>query len=96
MNDDKCSLEEFLEVGKRAYEAVDEYVAADVVPKPAEPAPNIPDLFPTAETMPDWWPPERPPARLKPGFLYRDKDGHWRTYDGRLVSRADRRKAGIR
>jgi hypothetical protein len=48
------------------------------------------------ERMPGWWPPDRPPARLDERFIYKDKDGRWRHADGRIVSRAERRKAGVR
>lgn len=48
------------------------------------------------EQMPDWWPPDRPPQLLDDRYIYRDKDGYWRHADGRIASRKERRRAGIK
>lgn len=50
----------------------------------------------TAEDMPEWWPEDKPPQKLKEGFIYKDRDGRWRFADGRLASRPVRRRAGVR
>ncbi|MBN1319620.1 MAG: hypothetical protein JXA87_02160 [Thermoleophilia bacterium] len=48
------------------------------------------------EQMPPWWPPDRPPQLLREDHIYRDRDGRWRHADGSIVSRAARRKAGVK
>lgn len=48
------------------------------------------------EDMPDWWPPDRPPEKLSETRIFRDRDGKWRHWDGVIVSRAERRRVGVR
>lgn len=45
---------------------------------------------------PEWWPTNKPFEGLDDRHIYRDRDGHWRHADGRIVSRAERRKAGVK
>jgi len=37
----------------------------------------------------------RPPQRLRAGYIYRGNDGHWHHADGKIASRAERRRAGV-
>ena len=62
---------------------------------PEEPKIDNPMREPTREEMPEWWDPNRPPQRLKPGYIYRGKDGRWYHVDGTTVNRAERRRAGV-
>ena len=62
---------------------------------PAE-VPAGPVLTPTLADMPEWWDPRALPCVLKADHIYKGKDGRWYHADGRIVPRAERRKAGVR
>jgi hypothetical protein len=53
-------------------------------------------VVPTAEDMPDWWPEGKPPEKLREGFIYRGRGGRWYYPNGVIVSRAQRRRAGVK
>lgn len=46
--------------------------------------------------MPWWWPKHKPAERLRGDTMYKGTDGKWRDGNGVLMSRKERRKAGLR
>lgn len=62
---------------------------------PEEPKITNPMATPTRESMPTWWPEDRPPQRLHIDYIYRGNDKHWHHSDGTTANRAERRKAGV-
>lgn len=49
-----------------------------------------------ASEPPEWWPADKPFQGLDDRHIYQDQDGRWRHADGRIVGRAERRRAGVR
>ncbi len=55
-----------------------------------------PNVNPTREQMPEWWPESRPPQVLDEHKIYRGKDDRWYHTDGQIANRKERRAAGVR
>lgn len=75
---------DFIAAGLEAYQHVDEYEAAGVRFELDE------------DGVPCLAPPDNLPKHMRPGMIYRGKDGRWYHPDGRLVSREERRRAGVK